>query len=38
MRNSHVFNFDLPDDTEVFVHRIGHTGRAGCTGVAISLA
>jgi ATP-dependent RNA helicase DeaD len=38
VRNSHVFNFDLPDDTEVFVHRIGHTGRAGCTGVAISLA
>jgi ATP-dependent RNA helicase DeaD len=35
---SHVFNFDLPDDTEVFVHRIGRTGRAGRTGVAISLA
>ncbi|MGB4595580.1 MAG: DEAD/DEAH box helicase, partial [Anaerolineaceae bacterium] len=35
---SHVFNFDLPDDAEVFVHRIGRTGRAGRTGVAISLA
>jgi len=35
---SHVFNFDLPDDVEVFVHRIGRTGRAGRGGVAISLA
>ena len=35
---SHVFNYDLPDDTEVFVHRIGRTGRAGRAGVAISLA
>ena len=35
---SHVFNFDLPDDAEVFVHRIGRTGRAGRAGVAISLA
>ena len=35
---SHVFNFDLPDDPEVFVHRIGRTGRAGRAGVAISLA
>ncbi|NMB90127.1 MAG: DEAD/DEAH box helicase [Chloroflexi bacterium] len=34
---SHVFNFDLPDDPEVYVHRIGRTGRAGKTGVAISL-
>jgi len=34
---SHVFNFDLPDDTEIYVHRIGRTGRAGKTGVAISL-
>ncbi len=34
---SHVFNFDLPDDPEVFVHRIGRTGRAGKTGIAISL-
>lgn len=34
---SHVFNYDLPDDPEVYVHRIGRTGRAGRTGVAISL-
>ncbi len=33
---SHVFNYHLPDDAEVFVHRIGRTGRAGKTGVAIS--
>jgi len=33
---SHVFNFDLPQDSEVYVHRIGRTGRAGKTGVAIS--
>ncbi|MGB8212761.1 MAG: DEAD/DEAH box helicase [Anaerolineales bacterium] len=34
---SHVFNFDLPDDPELYVHRIGRTGRAGKTGIAISL-
>ncbi len=34
---SHVVNYDLPEDPEVFVHRIGRTGRAGKTGVAISL-
>lgn len=34
---SHVFNFDLPNDMESYVHRIGRTGRAGKTGVAISL-
>lgn len=34
---SHVFNYDLPLDSEVYVHRIGRTGRAGKTGVAISL-
>ncbi len=34
---SHVFNVDLPDDEEIYVHRIGRTGRAGKTGVAISL-
>lgn len=26
---SHVFNYDLPDDREDYVHRIGRTGRAG---------
>ncbi len=34
---SHVFNYDLPLDPEVYVHRIGRTGRLGKTGIAISL-
>jgi ATP-dependent RNA helicase DeaD len=34
---SHVFNYDLPQSTEMYVHRVGRTGRAGKTGVAISL-
>ena len=34
---SHVFNYDLPTDPEVYVHRIGRTGRAGRSGIAISL-
>lgn len=34
---SHVFNFDLPTDAEIYVHRIGRTGRAGKTGIAVSL-
>ncbi len=34
---SHVFNYDLPDDPEIFVHRIGRTGRAGKDGIAITL-
>jgi ATP-dependent RNA helicase DeaD len=34
---SHVFNLDLPTDPEQYVHRIGRTGRAGKTGVAVSL-
>ncbi len=33
---SHVINFDLPRGAENYVHRIGHTGRAGATGIAIS--
>ncbi|MEM9196131.1 MAG: DEAD/DEAH box helicase, partial [Myxococcota bacterium] len=32
-----VVNFDLPDDTEQYVHRIGRTGRAGRSGAAVSL-
>src|SRR5262249_40455588 len=32
-----VVNFDLPDDAENYVHRIGRTGRAGQTGQAFSL-
>lgn len=35
---SHVFNYDLPDDAEDYVHRIGRTGRAGRSGHAISFA
>lgn len=35
-RISHVVNFDIPVDTESYVHRIGRTGRAGRTGDAIS--
>ena len=34
---SHVVNFDLPQDPEVYVHRIGRTGRAGKPGIAVSL-
>ncbi len=33
---SHVINFDLPNEPETYVHRIGRTGRAGLTGAAIS--
>lgn len=35
---SHVYNYDLPDDFEDYVHRIGRTGRAGASGKAINLA
>ncbi|MDX8381994.1 MAG: DEAD/DEAH box helicase [Ghiorsea sp.] len=35
---THVFNYDLPEDAESYVHRIGRTGRAGADGVAISFA
>ncbi|MDK7225252.1 helicase-related protein, partial [Proteus mirabilis] len=35
---THVFNYDLPDDCEDYVHRIGRTGRAGKSGNSISLA
>jgi ATP-dependent RNA helicase DeaD len=34
-RISHVVNFDIPNDTEAYVHRIGRTGRAGRSGEAI---
>jgi ATP-dependent RNA helicase RhlE len=34
---SHVINFDLPNEPESYVHRIGRTARAGATGIAISL-
>lgn len=35
---THVFNFDLPEDAEDYVHRIGRTARAGASGEAISFA
>lgn len=33
---SHVFNFDIPDFSETYIHRIGRTGRAGLGGTALS--
>jgi len=36
-RISHVINFDPPEDREGYIHRIGRTGRAGRTGVGITL-
>jgi len=35
---THVINYDLPKNPEDYVHRIGRTGRAGASGIAISLA
>jgi ATP-dependent RNA helicase RhlB len=35
---THVINYDLPQDAEDYVHRIGRTGRAGLNGRAVSLA
>ncbi len=34
---THVFNYELPEEDESYIHRIGRTGRAGETGMAISL-
>ena len=33
---THVINFELPDEPESYVHRIGRTARAGASGVALS--
>ncbi|TDL74062.1 DEAD/DEAH box helicase [Rhodococcus qingshengii] len=33
---THVFNYDIPQDAESFIHRIGRTGRAGTKGLAIT--
>ncbi|MEO5685134.1 MAG: DEAD/DEAH box helicase, partial [Chitinophagaceae bacterium] len=34
---THVINFELPDDMEVYTHRSGRTGRAGSTGICLSI-
>lgn len=34
---THVINYNIPDDTEVYVHRSGRTGRAGKSGISISI-
>ncbi len=34
---THIINYDLPDDNEVYIHRTGRTARAGKSGVAISI-
>jgi len=34
---SHVFNYDVPNEPEAYVHRIGRTGRAGRSGAAVTL-
>ena len=33
---THVFNYDIPEDVESYIHRIGRTGRAGGSGLAIT--
>jgi ATP-dependent RNA helicase RhlB len=35
---SHVVNYNLPEDPEDYVHRIGRTGRAGAEGISVTLA
>lgn len=35
---THVYNYDVPQDAEIYIHRIGRTGRAGHKGFAITLA
>ena len=34
---THVINFEIPEQPETYVHRIGRTGRAGSQGIALSL-
>ena len=35
---SHIFNYDLPQDAEDYVHRVGRTARVGATGDAVSFS
>ncbi|MDN6180047.1 MAG: DEAD/DEAH box helicase [Halomonas subglaciescola] len=37
-RITHIVNYDLPQDSEAYTHRIGRTGRAGRSGIAITFA
>lgn len=34
---THIVNFDLPDDAEIYIHRSGRTGRAGKSGISIAI-
>lgn len=34
---THIINYNLPEQTEAYVHRSGRTGRAGCSGISISI-
>ena len=34
---THVYNYDIPEDSESYIHRIGRTGRAGMEGLAVTL-
>lgn len=34
---AHVYNYDSPQNIEEYVHRVGHTGKAGKTGLSITL-
>ena len=34
---THVINYQCPDDAKTYIHRIGRTGRAGLTGIAVTL-
>jgi ATP-dependent RNA helicase DeaD len=34
---THVINYELPDDVEVYTHRSGRTGRAGSNGISVSI-
>lgn len=35
---SHIYNYNVPHDVDYYIHRIGRTGRAGTTGIAVTLA
>lgn len=35
---SHIYNYEVPHDVDYYIHRIGRTGRAGTTGIAVTLA